>query len=99
MAAALWAFLRYGRKGKECVIRAVNFGGDRDTVGAMAGALVGSLKGSVWIPARWHVHIENGVRGREEIVAWRGGWPGWTFEPAFPGKSRRFPGRYHTAGG
>ena len=34
VAAALWAFLRYGTKGEECLIRAVSFGGDTDTVGA-----------------------------------------------------------------
>jgi ADP-ribosylglycohydrolase len=44
------------------------FGGDTDTVGAMAGALVGALHGSSWIPARWHGNIENGVHGRNEIL-------------------------------
>jgi ADP-ribosylglycohydrolase len=69
VAAALWAFLRYGKTPEECVIRAVNFGGDTDTIGAMAGALVGALHGSLWIPARWHDNIENGTRDRDEIVA------------------------------
>jgi ADP-ribosylglycohydrolase len=35
----------------------------------MAGALVGALYGSSWIPARWYDTIENGVHGRDEIVA------------------------------
>ena len=83
----------------EGVIRVVNFGGDTDTVGAIAGALVEVLQGSDWIPARRHDHIENGVRGREEIVALAGGRAGWTFGPAFPGKNRRFPEVYHTARG
>jgi len=69
VAAALWAFLRYGQKPEECVIRVVSFGGDTDTIGAMAGALVGALHGSSWIPARWYDNIENGMRGRDEIVA------------------------------
>jgi len=47
----------------------VGFGGDTDTIGAMAGALVGALHGSSWIPARWHDNIENGSHGRDEIVA------------------------------
>jgi poly(ADP-ribose) glycohydrolase ARH3 len=68
VAAALWAFLRYGKDPEECVIRAVSFGGDTDTIGAMAGALVGALHGSSWIPARWYDNIENGVHGRDEIV-------------------------------
>lgn len=66
--AALWAFVRYGKASEECVIRAVNFGGDTDTIGAMAGALVGALYGRSWIPARWYDNIENGKRGRDEIV-------------------------------
>jgi len=46
----------------------VGFGGDTDTIGAMAGALVGALHGSSWIPARWYNNIENGTHGRDEIV-------------------------------
>jgi poly(ADP-ribose) glycohydrolase ARH3 len=69
VAAALWAFLRYGTQPEECVIRAVNFGGDTDTIGAMAGALAGALHGSSWIPVRWHDNIENGAHGRDEIVS------------------------------
>ena len=68
VAAALWAFLRYGKNPEECIIRAVGFGGDTDTIGAMAGALMGELHGSSWIPARWYDNIENGVHGRDEIV-------------------------------
>ena len=69
VAAALWAVVRYWKQPEECVIRAVNFGGDTDTIGAMAGALVGALHGKTWIPARWHDNIENGPHGRDEIVA------------------------------
>ena len=68
VAAALWAFLRYGKNPEECIIRAVGFGGDTDTIGAMAGALMGALHGSSWIPAGWYDNIENGVHGRDEIV-------------------------------
>lgn len=69
VAAALWAFLKYSTKPEECVIRAVNFGGDTDTIGAMAGALVGALHSAAWIPARWYNNMENGKHGRDEIVA------------------------------
>lgn len=68
VAAALWAFLRYGGTPEECVIRAVSFGGDTDTIGAMAGALVGALHGSLWLPTRWCENIENGRLGRDEMV-------------------------------
>ena len=67
--AALWAVLRYWKTPEKCVVRAVGFGGDTDTIGALAGAIVGALHGSSWIPARWHDNIENGLHGRDEIVA------------------------------
>jgi len=66
--AALWALIRYGTSPEECVIRAVNFGGDTDTIGAMAGALAGALHGASWFPARWYDNIENGSQGRDEMV-------------------------------
>jgi poly(ADP-ribose) glycohydrolase ARH3 len=69
VVAALWAFLRYWSTPEECVIRAVSFGGDTDTIGAMAGALVGALHGRAWIPTRWFDNMENSVHGRDEIVA------------------------------
>jgi poly(ADP-ribose) glycohydrolase ARH3 len=69
VAAALWAFVRYWHTAEDCVIRAVGFGGDTDTIGAMAGALVGTLHGTAWIPARWYDNIENGPHGRDEIIA------------------------------
>jgi ADP-ribosylglycohydrolase len=50
-------------------MRAVDFGGDTDTVGAMAGALMGALHGNSWIPARWFNNIEKSVHGRDEILA------------------------------
>jgi poly(ADP-ribose) glycohydrolase ARH3 len=68
VAAALWAFLRYGHNPEECIIRAVGFGGDTDTISAMAGALAGARHGPAWIPARWYELIENGRHGRDEMV-------------------------------
>lgn len=53
---------------EECVIRAVNVGGDTDTIGAMAGAVMGALHGRQWIPARWFDNIENGEDGRDEMI-------------------------------
>jgi poly(ADP-ribose) glycohydrolase ARH3 len=68
VAASLWAFLRYGDKPEECLIRAVSFGGDTDTIGAMVGAQLGGLYGSAWIPSRWYNHIENKRHGRDHVV-------------------------------
>lgn len=66
--AALWAFLRYGITPEQCIVRAVGFGGDTDTIGAMAGSLVGALHGTSWIPHRWCDNIDNGEQGRDAIV-------------------------------
>lgn len=68
VAAALWAFVRYVRTPEECIVRAVGFGGDTDTIGAIAGALAGALHGASWIPPRWYDNLENGKHGRDEIV-------------------------------
>ena len=68
VAAALWAFLRHGAEPESCIIRAVGFGGDTDTIGAMAGALAGALHGRSWIPGRWYDTIENGPGGRDQII-------------------------------
>jgi poly(ADP-ribose) glycohydrolase ARH3 len=68
VAASLWAFLRYGDRPEDCLVRAVNFGGDTDTIGAMVGAQVGSLYGSKWIPSRWISNIENKRHGRDHMV-------------------------------
>jgi ADP-ribosyl-[dinitrogen reductase] hydrolase len=38
---------------EDCVVRAVNRGGDADTTGALAGQLAGALYGAHAIPARW----------------------------------------------
>lgn len=65
VAAALWALVRHGGEPEECLIRAVGFGGDADTIGALTGALLGARHGMSWIPARWFDRIENGDRGRD----------------------------------
>ncbi len=64
VAAALWAFLRYGQTPEACIIRAVGFGGDTDTIGAMAGALAGALHGTAWVPARWYRQRSGTRRNR-----------------------------------
>ena len=69
VAAAIWALARYGNSPQECIIRAVGFGGDTDTIGAMTGALVGAQHGAAWLPGRWYDNIENGQHGRDEIVS------------------------------
>lgn len=81
VTAALWAFLRYGQTPEECIIKAVGFGGDTDTIGAMAGALVGAMHGGSWIPPRWFENIENGAHGRDEILSVGGQLAGLDVRP------------------
>lgn len=52
LEAALWCLLNTNSY-KECVLKAVNLGGDTDTVGAIAGSLAGALYGYDDIPDEW----------------------------------------------
>ena len=51
---------------EECVVDAVNRGGDADTTGALAGALAGAYYGEEELPRRWLRALDRRVR--EEIV-------------------------------
>ena len=52
LEAAIWSLLRTDNY-KECVLQAVNLGGDTDTIAAVAGALAGILYGHENIPQEW----------------------------------------------
>jgi ADP-ribosyl-[dinitrogen reductase] hydrolase len=52
---------------EECVVRAVNQGGDADTTGAIAGAVAGAFYGEEALPRRWLRRLDPAVR--EEIGA------------------------------
>jgi len=69
VSCALLATLKYYALPEEAVIRSVGFGGDTDTIGAMAGAQVGALHGVSWIPERWFEGLENKAYGRDYIIA------------------------------
>lgn len=47
---------------------AVHYGGDTDTIAAMAGALVGALHGAACIPGPWWADLEKGPKGREYMA-------------------------------
>jgi len=51
---------------EECVVDAVNRGGDADTTGALAGALAGAYYGEEELPRRWLRALDRRVR--EEIM-------------------------------
>ena len=63
--SAIYCFLRSPESFEEAVIRAVNLGGDADTMGAMCGAISGALLGESAIPSRWLSVLED----RERITA------------------------------
>lgn len=48
-------------------MRAVNLGGDTDTLACCVGSVLGALHGPKWIPSRWRGSLEDGLRGRREI--------------------------------
>ncbi len=52
LEASLWCLLSTDSY-SECVLKAVNLGGDTDTVGAIAGGLAGALYGYDAIPQEW----------------------------------------------
>lgn len=52
LEAALWCVLTTDNY-RDCVLRAVNLGGDTDTVAAVAGGLAGALYGYYNIPEEW----------------------------------------------
>lgn len=62
LEAALWCLLNT-RSYEECVLTAVNLGGDTDTVSAVAGGLAGALYGLAAIPEKWL----NTLKKREYI--------------------------------
>jgi ADP-ribosylglycohydrolase len=56
---AFYAFLAWPRSFEDCLMGAVLNGGDRDTLGAMAGAISGAYLGAAAIPALWQEKLEN----------------------------------------
>lgn len=69
VASCLWAFLNNVNRPEQAIIHAVSLGGDTDTIGAMTGALAGSLHGASFLPSRWLEAMENepGI-GRDFII-------------------------------
>jgi poly(ADP-ribose) glycohydrolase ARH3 len=59
---ALFSFLKYPHSYESCLYCAILNGGDRDTLGAMAGAVSGAYLGVEAIPERWRTKLENGGR-------------------------------------
>jgi poly(ADP-ribose) glycohydrolase ARH3 len=64
---ALYVFLARSHSFEDCLLEAVLNGGDRDTLGAMAGAISGAYLGKSAITALWQEKLEN--RGLIEKLA------------------------------
>jgi len=56
---ALYCFLLHPKSYPDCLLCAVTHGGDRDTLGAMAGAVSGAYLGKEAIPEAWQRKLEN----------------------------------------
>ena len=62
LGAAIWCFANTGSYA-ECVLAAVNLGGDSDTTACVAGALAGAVYGYRSIPQEWL----DALRGKDVI--------------------------------
>jgi poly(ADP-ribose) glycohydrolase ARH3 len=56
---AVYAFLKNPHSFADCLMGAVLYGGDCDTLGAMAGGISGACLGIEAIPAPWRARLEN----------------------------------------
>ncbi|UCE83922.1 MAG: ADP-ribosylglycohydrolase family protein [Deltaproteobacteria bacterium] len=59
MPFAIYSFLRNPNSFEDCLYCAIMHGGDRDTLGAMAGAVSGAYLGVKAIPSGWRRKLEN----------------------------------------
>jgi len=59
MPFAVYSFLKHPKSFEECLFCAILSGGDRDTLGAMAGAISGTYLGIEAIPHSWRQKLEN----------------------------------------
>jgi poly(ADP-ribose) glycohydrolase ARH3 len=64
------------------IARALAFGGDVDTVAAMAGALAGTHLGVEVVPRRLVGRLENGPRGRDDLMKLAGALAGRWADPS-----------------
>jgi poly(ADP-ribose) glycohydrolase ARH3 len=56
---SIYSFLLYPRSYKDCLYCSILNGGDRDTLGAMAGAISGAYLGVEALPQSWLAKLEN----------------------------------------
>ncbi|MEA3471009.1 MAG: ADP-ribosylglycohydrolase family protein, partial [Thermodesulfobacteriota bacterium] len=59
MPFAVYSFMKHSESFENCIFCAVLNGGDRDTLGAMAGAISGAYLGIDAIPVVWKKRLED----------------------------------------
>jgi ADP-ribosylglycohydrolase len=59
LAMSIFCAMRYPNSFEGAVTSAVNYSGDRDSVGCITGAIMGALLGFSSIPERWTKKVEN----------------------------------------
>ena len=69
MQVALWCALR-APDFEEAMVAVVSAGGDTDTNGAVAGAVLGARFGCRAIPPRWRGAVARLRPGRQPMEAW-----------------------------
>lgn len=57
------------RSFEDALVKAVNRGGDADTIGAICGGLAGAMYGCSQIPRRWLAALDNTTKMRLDILA------------------------------
>ncbi len=59
IASAFWCFWRHADDARACLLEAVNTDGDSDSIGAIAGAIVGARVGIDALPPTWLRDVED----------------------------------------
>ncbi|WP_287194324.1 ADP-ribosylglycohydrolase family protein [Syntrophothermus sp.] len=67
LACALWCAAN-SESFEQAVVKAVNLGGDADTVGAVTGGLAGIMYGYGAIPVRWITKFSDSQREKLEVA-------------------------------
>ncbi len=80
--AAIYAFLSHPRSFADAVTYAVQLGGDRDTIGAMTGAIAGARHGVTAIPRGWLDALDNTGKGGNTRLIWPSACTQFTYKPS-----------------
>ena len=68
LEAALWC-IYHTNNFKDAVVKAINLGGDSDTIGAIVGQLAGAIYGLNNIPIKWLKTLKHGLKIEKRAIA------------------------------